>query len=84
MNGHLYCNGHLHFQVIKNRISKITYVEKSCDHDNPEHITWLFNTALKRAQEYNISGVTYTLTQGVVKNIIPAIASTNAIVAGKK
>ncbi|KAH3765148.1 ubiquitin-activating enzyme E1C [Pelomyxa schiedti] len=51
------------------------------DADDPQHISWVYEQALARATEKGISGVTLRLTLGVCKNIVPAIASTNAIIS---
>lgn len=51
------------------------------DADNPDHLTWLTDTAAARAATFNIPGVTRRLAAGVVKHIVPAVASTNAIIA---
>lgn len=51
------------------------------DSDNMEHIDWVYKAARDRAEQFHIHGVTFQMAQGVVKNIIPAIASTNAVIA---
>lgn len=41
-----------------------SHPETSLDGDNPEHIQWVFERAQERAAEFNITGITYRLTQG--------------------
>lgn len=51
------------------------------DGDEPQHVSWVLEKAQERGNKFNIGGFSYRLVQGVLKNIIPAVASTNAIIA---
>ncbi|XP_060865470.1 nedd8-activating enzyme E1 catalytic subunit [Metopolophium dirhodum] len=55
--------------------------DSNIDTDDPVHISWIYEKSLERADEFGINGVNYRLVQGVIKNIIPAVASTNAVIA---
>jgi len=57
--------------------------EKKIDGDDEEHINYVMEWAKEHAIKFNLDdkAVTYNLTKGVVKRIIPAIASTNACVS---
>ena len=50
--------------------------------DDPKHIVWIMEQAEKRRQHYKIDGVIdFQFTQGVIKNVVPAVGFTNAMVA---
>ena len=57
------------------------------DTDSLEHMEWIRERADRRARRFGITGpgargeMTLQFTQGVVKHIIPTVASTNAVVA---
>ncbi|KAG9391777.1 ThiF family [Carpediemonas membranifera] len=55
--------------------------DRPVDGDNGDDIRWVYNSASSRADKFGIQGVTFHLTLGVVKNVIPALATTNAIIA---
>ncbi|EJU02264.1 NEDD8 activating enzyme [Dacryopinax primogenitus] len=57
------------------------FPDKKLNTDDLEHIQWLFMHTSTHTHEFKIEGITWSLTQGIVKNIIPTIMSTNVVIA---
>lgn len=55
------------------------------DFDSSDDFQWLLNAAVVRAESFNIDvrELTPQFVLGVIKNIIPSVASTNAIIAAQ-
>ena len=51
------------------------------DPDNPEHVAWVHGVAQARAHACGLGAVSRQLTQDVLRHTVPAVASTNALIA---
>lgn len=67
-------------KAIRNEFIEL-FGEDAVDCDNFDQVNFIYDKAKKRGDIFGIEGVSYALTLGVIKNIIPAIASTNCTIA---
>ncbi|KAF5220360.1 putative ubiquitin activating enzyme [Trypanosoma cruzi] len=58
---------------------------ETLDSDDREHMEWICNEAQRRKEAFGITGpdIDFSFALGVVKNIVPAVGFTNALVAGQ-
>lgn len=68
---------------VKEKLWKDLRPDEDLDADIPEHITWVAEMAQERQKAFRLGGtIDYSFTLGVVKNVVPAVGFTNAVVAG--
>lgn len=68
---------------IKEKLWRDLRPDEELDADVPEHIVWVTERAQERQRHFNLGGsIDYAFTLGVVKNVVPAVGFTNAVVAG--
>lgn len=72
----------IHTILLLRSLIQTIFIEE-LDADNPAHVDWVCSMSMSRAEKYDIQGVDHRLTLGVLKRILPAVASTNAIIAGR-
>nr|CCC92755.1 putative ubiquitin-activating enzyme e1 [Trypanosoma congolense IL3000] len=58
---------------------------EALDANNPAHISWICSMAQRRKEAFGIEGpdIDEVFTLGVVKNVVPAVGFTNALVAAQ-
>ncbi|KAL0225634.1 hypothetical protein P9112_012958 [Eukaryota sp. TZLM1-RC] len=57
------------------------FPEQNFDVDNQEHVELLLQEATNHGNQFKITGINEKLIESVVRNVIPAVASTNSLVA---
>eukprot|EP01068_Selenidium_serpulae_P008069 Selendium_serpulae@DN4881_c0_g1_i6.p1 len=59
----------------------LAFPDREPDMENNDDSEWLHKTALAKAKEFNLPSFDKRKTEGVLKRIMPAVASTNSLIA---
>lgn len=61
--------------------SFLTTIGRPADLDDPDDLEKLFELSLEWAEQHEIEGVTRKQVRNAVRNVVPAVAATNAMIA---